>query len=44
LVTVHALNQQIEGTATMGPAEIADLLGFVSIASAEVTGVYSQPA
>ncbi len=44
LVTVHALSQQIEGTALMGPAEIADLLGFVSIAIAEVTGVYSRPA
>lgn len=44
LVTVHALSQQIEGAATMSPAEIADLLGFVSIGIAEVIGVYSRPA
>jgi Raf kinase inhibitor-like YbhB/YbcL family protein len=44
LVTVYALNQQIEGASAMSPAEIADLLGFVSIDIAEVTGVYSRPA
>jgi Raf kinase inhibitor-like YbhB/YbcL family protein len=44
LVSVHALSQQIEGAATMRPAEIADLLGFVSLGIAEVTGVYSRPA
>jgi Raf kinase inhibitor-like YbhB/YbcL family protein len=43
LITVYALNQQIEGANTMGPAEIADLLGFVSIEVAEATGLYSRP-
>jgi Raf kinase inhibitor-like YbhB/YbcL family protein len=42
LFTVYALNQQIEGADTMAPAEIADLLGFVSIEVAEATGLYSR--
>ncbi len=42
LVTVYALNQQIEGAGTMDPVEIADLLGFVSIEVSEATGLYSR--
>ena len=44
LVTVYALSQQIEGAAAMSTAEIADLLGFLSLEIAEVTGSYSRPA
>jgi Raf kinase inhibitor-like YbhB/YbcL family protein len=42
-VTVYALSQQIEGTALMDTAEIADLLGFISLEIAESIGVYSRP-
>jgi Raf kinase inhibitor-like YbhB/YbcL family protein len=42
IVTVYALSQQIEGTGLMDAAEIADLLGFVSIEIAEATGIYSR--
>jgi Raf kinase inhibitor-like YbhB/YbcL family protein len=42
LVTVYALSQQIEGTGLMDAAEIADLLGFVSIEIADSTGIYTR--